>query len=308
MSLLNAGKSRAGKWGVGIALLFLFAWPGSVAAEYKKKIAVEPLIDPSGWNGTFSPGPLIARALERSLRTTEKYQVLSLSAGKIPRQGQRHPAQVLIQGRVLTFHMSPLLKPSANGETEPQQAEVKIELVLRDSFTQKKFAGKTFSGRGSSEHIPFRVPQDEADFSAPGFIKSAIGKALTALANQVSPFVSTTLNAVPFEAVLFSVDNEKREVVINSGKNNGIRPLDVFDVFSVNKNFIDPVTQYNLGEKITRQGVIRVKTVLDDYSLAEITAGPDFEEGFVARSHYQPIPSGGQPRSWRQLYGTLIDP
>ncbi|MFQ5673819.1 MAG: hypothetical protein ACE5G9_12060 [Nitrospinales bacterium] len=305
MSLFSVGKDRAGKAVVGIVLLFLFAWPGNAAAVYKKKIAVEPLSNPAGWNDAFSPGAFIARMIEHSLKDTQGYQVLS--AGQTSGQGQRHPAQVLIGGRVLTFR-TPSATPSVKAGSVSRRATVEIELVIRDSFTQKKFAGKIFSGKSSAGRVAFRAADGEVDFSAPGFTKSAMGKALAALARQVPPFVSTTLNAVPFEAIIFSVDNEKREVVLNAGKINGVKPFDVFNIFSVEKNFIDPVTQHDLGEKITRQGVIRVETVLDDYSLAKITAGGDFEDGFVARDHSRPIPFRGNTRSWKELYGNLSNP
>lgn len=316
-------KNGIGKTVIGATLVLLLCWPGNVAAEYKKKVSIEPLQNPAGWDKPFDPGAIIAKMLERSVRSLGRYQLIPVSpafqsadAGdeiveiqNLPVvEIQKPPAQVLVQGRVLTFKpVSPSdfarNVKSPQGSINKKQAEVEIELIFRDGFTRKILAKKRFRNRAIQGKIPFHAPAVPLDLNAPVFRTSAMGRALKILVRKSQPFIEETLARVPFESLIISVDEEKEEVVVNAGKNHGIVKFERFYVYSVDLNFIDPVTRQNLGEKVALQGVIKVKAVLENYFLAEIVAGGDFKEGFVARP-----PKSGPPKekSWQEFYGKLF--
>ena len=286
-------KNQRRKLTLVIFTFFLLVWPLNTFAKYKKKIVIKPFSNPSNLNNIHNPGALIAKLLERSLKSVDKYNIIDSASELEPKaispidissdiEGmslnvesnniKRHPAQLKIDGRVLFFQ----------NKSTSSKAKVEIELIVRDNFTQRILKRKRFLSTVTQGTIVYKSPKG-LDFNSPVFKKSAIGKSLMVLINNSTSFLKTFLEGVLFEAIIISVDNKKKEVIVNAGENDGLKPFDTFYIYSVNLNFIDPITQQNLGEKTDRQGMIKLKETLRNYSIAEITVGEGFKEGFVIR-------------------------
>lgn len=297
-----------------IILAYLLGGAGSVAAAYKKKVFVEPLENPVNWSRAFDAGALVAKMIQHSIAIAGKYQLVPAARPPLeppPSSGEdeepsdtaplvhRHPAQVLIQGRVLTFKTK-----SETQDKEP--AKVEVELVLKDAFTQKTLAAKKFRSEASHGRMLFQAPAEGGiDLDGLVFRKSAMGKALTALIHKAIPFVDSRLDRVPFIAWIISVDADNEEVIVNAGKNHGLRSKEKLYIYSMDLNFMDPLSRHNLGEKVALQGVVKVKDVLDNYSVGEIVAGEDFKAGFAVVPRFKLGHFPVHKRSWREFYGVF---
>lgn len=299
-----------------IILAYLLGGAGSAAAAYKKKVFVKPLENPVNWNQPFDAGALVAKMIQHSIELTGKYQLVpaprpplesppSSEEDEEPSDNtaplvHRHPAQILIQGRILAFKTK-----STREDKEP--AKVEIELVLKDTFTLRTFAAKKFESTASHGKMLFKVPAEgPIDPDGLVFRKSAMGKALTALISKAIPFVDSRLDRVPFIAWIISVDADNEEVIVNAGKNHGLRNKEKLYIYSMDLNFMDTLSRHDLGEKIALQGVVKVKDVRDNYSIGEIVAGEDFKAGFAVVPRFKLGHFPIHKRSWREFYGIFI--
>ena len=97
--------------------------------------------------------------------------------------------------------------------------------------------------------------------------------------DQAEIFIYQTLNKVPLEGDLISVDHKKNTAIINLGKANGVNVRDVFTVFSVEPEFNDPVDKVDLGDRYYRKGILKISEVQGRFSKAQIVAGANFTLG-----------------------------
>ena len=86
-------------------------------------------------------------------------------------------------------------------------------------------------------------------------------------------------------------------VLINAGSNNGIKFRDRFYVYSFEPGYTDPVTQYSLGEKIKRIGVVWVMVIEDRFCWAIVEAGKGFKTKQIIRP-YKKEQRFDQPTPW----------
>lgn len=275
----------------------IVACPENAVAKYKKKIVVVPFTNPPGLKAASDPGGFVAELLERMLTLTGKYHMVDAPSNMDSGEAERHPAQILIEGRVLEIKT----------RSESSGAKVEIELVVKDAFTERVLNNKILFNSSSKGQMPFQYPESSWDLESSVFHKTALGKALMTLMHRSVSHLNQTLSRIPFRAIIISVDNKKLEVVVNAGENNGIKAFEKFYVYSVNLNYTDPITHQDLGEKTDRQGIIKVKNILDNYSLAEIIVGNDFMDGFVVRP-LRNDPQRDKKKSWLELYGNLVNP
>jgi hypothetical protein len=287
-----------------IATFFIFLSQNVAASEYKNRLSILPVESPVGWTAPYSPGDLITNILKRSITETEFFQLSpppappSSKPKKMKKPGKtqlNHPTQFILKGRVLNF--TPGSPPSRAqlilniGDAIKQKAEVEVELQLINHHMGKMVDKKIFKIVSSAGTVPFDLDAAEVDIDSAQFQKSSVGKALLELNRKMNAFLITTLHPLPLEGEIISVIPEKQEVIINVGKIHGIDFGDFFNVYSVTLKYKDPFTQKDLGDKIMRRGVIRVKDVQEGFSIAAIMAGEGFEVGELAQSRKtNPVP------------------
>jgi hypothetical protein len=300
---------------VSIATFFVFFTQNVAATEYKNRLSILPVKSPVGWTAPYNPGKLITDILKQSISETNFFQlspppvssqlkpekivppkiVKKSDTGQSGKTHLNHPTQFILKGRVLNF--TPGKPPSRAqlilniGDAIKQKAEVEVELQLINHHMGKTIEKKNFKIVSSAGTVPFDLDAAEVDIDSAQFQKSSIGKALFELNRKVNSFLITTLHPLPLEGEIISVLPEKQEVIINVGKIHGIDFGDFFNVYSVTLKYKDPFTQKNLGDKLLRRGVIRVKDVQEGFSIAAIIAGEGFEVGELAQSRKtNPVP------------------
>ncbi len=277
-----------------------------------------PLENPAGWAATYHPGKIIAEMLQQSFAGQEIFHLApapksprlqqikkKASGGKMHSGGTQlnHPIQYILAGKIL--HFTPGQPPSRAqiilnvGDALKQRAVIDIELELTNHHLQTSIAKRKFRINSIAGTVPYSLDASKVDFYSPKFQNSSIGKALLDLNRQVHAFMMMNLYPLPLEAEVTSVNQDKKEVVINVGRVDGIDFGELFNVYSVTLNYKDPFTQMDLGSGFTRRGVIRVKDVHEGFSIAAIEAGQGFETGELVRSRTtNPVPldpgPGGQ--------------
>ena len=206
-------------------------------------------------------------------------------------------AQYQIRGNIIIFN--PDTDPLKAGHTKKdamrhrERAVVKatIELIhlhTGRSLAKRKFTTVSIGGRTASNSNWTKL-----DYKSGKFKSYSIGKAVWKLNDLVKTFILKTLNEVPLEGDLISVDHRNKNVLINLGKTNGVRVQDVFTVFSVTTGFNDPVDKVDLGDMYTRKGIIMISEVQGRFSRAKVLVGLDFVPGDLV------VPKTREPKKSR---------
>ena len=281
-----------------LAIVCLLFSQNVLAADYKNRLSISPFENPTGWAAPYQPGDLVTQLLLRSISDDKTFHISDApskskmrknsAAMKARKTRLNHPIQFVLEGKVLNFTAG---KPPSRaqiilniGDGMKQKAEVEVELKLINHHIGRTVETKKLKIVTSAGTVPFDVDTTAIDFDSNKFQKSSIGMAMYNLNEQINAFLMTALHPLPLDGEVISVNPEEKEVVINVGQIHGIDFGDLFNVYAVALQYKDPFTQWDLGNKFTRRGVIRVKDVQEGFSIAAIEAGEGFEMGELVRS------------------------
>jgi hypothetical protein len=199
-----------------------------------------------------------------------------------------------IRGQVVKF--DPGNKNAAMMDKEKtkttEQAELEVKLQLIQNKTGRIIYKQKFRAFSNSGRRPFSKEQDLALTGEGGLDFSSMNLALSFLTREMLSFVNNTIARAPLEGEIIAIKNE--DVLINIGKQNGVRVGDRFRVHSVGLKLDDPLTQYDLGDIYVKMGVIQVLESMLGFSKAKIIVGKDFMPGNLVRSFNQFKGSGLQ--------------
>ena len=165
-----------------------------------------------------------------------------------------------------------------------ENAEIEVEINLIKSHSKKIIASKKIKYSSSDGRAPYINPEEAGTIDNEMIGNSSMGLALLNLRRNAASFIVETLKLYPLDGEIISVDESKEEAVINLGRINGVKVRDLFSVFSVESHFVDPLNQMDLGEKLNRKGVVKVREVQENFSRVVIMAGKGFASGDLVRS------------------------
>lgn len=297
-----------------LAISLLLFSESIVEAKFIKKITVKPFSDPVNWEKSFKPGKFFSLMLENSLADSGSFQMVPFKKiepnvinklgsqigdkqkkeEKTNKDTQRNVAsfislkntplsQYKIRGNILIFDpdTSPLKKGHTTKEANfhKEQAFIQANIELVNLHTGRSLAKKDFKVRSNTGRKYFDIDSDNISYKLDKFKTHSIGKALWNLNDKVQIFIYKTLDRVPLEGDLISVDHQNNSAIINLGKVNGVNVRDVFTVFSVEPKFNDPVDKVDLGDRYSRKGVIKISEVQGRFSKAQIVTGVNFTPG-----------------------------
>ncbi len=286
----------------------------NVEAKFIKKITVESFSDPVDWEKSFKPGKFFSLMLENSLTDSGFFQMVPFKKietnifnkmknqignkgkkeEKTSKESQRNVtsftslrntplSQYKIRGNILIF--DPDTNPLKKGHTKKEakfhkeQALIQVNIELLNLHTGRSLAKKTFTVKSNTGRKSFDIDSENISYKLDKFNTHSIGEALLNLNNQVQIFIYKTLNRVPLEGDLISVDHKNKSAIINLGKANGVNVQDVFTVFSVEPKFNDPIDNVDLGDRFSRKGIIKISEVQGRFSKAQIVVGVNFTPG-----------------------------
>ena len=297
-----------------LAFSFLLFSERNVEAKFIKKITVEPFSDPVNWEKSFKPGKFFSLMLENSLTDSGVFQMVRLKEvepnvinnlkSQIEHKEKKEEknnmdtqrnvtsfgsltktplSQYKVRGNIIIF--DPDTNPLEKGHTKKEarfhkeQALIRANIELVNLHTGRSLAKKAFTVRSNTGRKSFDIDTQNLSYKLEEFKTHSIGKALLNLNDQVQIFIYNTLNRVPLEGDVISVDHKNNSAIINLGKANGVNVRDVFTVFSVEPEFNDPVDNVDLGDRYFRKGIIMISEVQGRFSKAQIVVGVNFTPG-----------------------------
>jgi hypothetical protein len=192
-----------------------------------------------------------------------------------------------IRGQVVKFdpgNMNVAMMDKDKASTT-EQAELEVMLQLVQNKTGRVIYKQKFRAFSNSGRRPFSKELDMSLAGEGGLESSSMSLALSFLTGEMFSFVNNTISRDPLEGEIIAIKNE--DVLINVGKQNGVRVGDRFRVHSVGLKLDDPLTEYDLGDIYVKMGVIQVLESMLGFSKAKIIVGKDFMPGNLVRSFKQ---------------------
>ncbi|MDH3257601.1 MAG: hypothetical protein OEM27_08280 [Nitrospinota bacterium] len=291
------------------SLLVMGAHHSEVSAAtipYKKKVQVQPFQNPPGWVGTYKPGTLVSELLKQKLVQQENVILVRFmgqeSHGVNDKKGKpvsggiennSSPAQIIISGEIVKYRPAlPVNLESTKSEKRmSRSAEVQIEFKVFQGQTRRFVTGFVLSEQSREGEFPLGYSQSSLNLGSPDFRKTFMGRALSRITERVMPTIVDYLDRVSLDGQVIAVEKEEEQMIINLGQKSGVEIRDEFVVYSVDVNFPDPLYKEDIGDRLTKLGVVRVINVQEGFSEAVIMAGGDFVKGNLVRSKKsKPLP------------------
>ena len=285
------------------AFLMVITHHSNVSAApipYKKKVQIQPLQNPPGWVGTYNPGQLISDLLKQKLLQQGNVTLVRFtdqeSREKAVNNANRinsSPAQVIISGEIVAYRPAlPINLESTRSEKKmSRSAEVEIAFKIFQGQTRRLVTQFVLSEKSEEGQFPLGYSQSSLNSESQDFRKSYMGMALSRITDKVMPALVEYLDQVPLDGQVLAVENEQEHMIINVGQRSGVEVRDDFVVYSVDVNYPDPLYKEDIGDRLTKLGVVRVINVQEGFSEAVIMAGGDFVKGNLVRSKKsKPLP------------------
>lgn len=202
-------------------------------------------------------------------------------------------AQTLITGDITEFTYNQTsvggsFKPIKilKAKTDRVTAMVALDIRLIDAVTSEVIFSQRSEGKSTMNGASAELTRGDQGFSISGFKNTPLGHASReAIEGAVAAIVSG-MKQVPWSGRI--IDVREGLVYINAGSEQGIRPAMEFDIYTQQPPLVDPDTGKNLGAPDRKVGSVRVSTVEDKYSVAEITSGSGLARNHLVRFRGQP--------------------
>jgi hypothetical protein len=111
-----------------------------------------------------------------------------------------------------------------------------------------------------------------------------MGKAVQMAIDDAVSQIAAKLKDVPFQARVVKVNGDN-ELFISGGSKTGVAEGDVFTIYSVGENLVDPSTGEQLGSELTKKGTVKVTTVEEKYAKAKSdTSLKDIKAGDIVKA------------------------
>ena len=270
-----------------------FSSVSATPAAYKKKIQIQPFRNPPGWIGTYDPGELISSLLKQKLFSLQNATEVPFRLQKIKENEnadengiQASSAQFVVSGKILEYRPAlPINLESTKSEKRiSRSASIKVEFKIYQGQTKRLVTSFILSEYSREGEAPMGYSQSSMNVKNPDFRKTYMGIVLTKVTDKVIPVLADYLDQVPLDGQVIAVEKEEERMIINVGRKSGVEIRDEFVVYGVDVNFLDPLYNEDIGDRLTKLGVVRVINVQEGFSEAVIMAGGDFVKGNLVRS------------------------
>ena len=286
-------------------IILILLNPLAFSAELKKTVAVSRFENKAGIASELKMGSGMADMLADALIQSGKFVVLerqtlsditgeqNLAASgraaksKTAQIGKIIPSQILIKGTVTEFQENTGGGGSGIGmfglsvKSDSSSSHVAVIIRMIDTTTGAILASERVEGKAEGGGLSFGANVGGMSLGTGGFEKTPLGKsAQVAIDNAVVKIIENLKN-VPIQGKVIKVSGSK--VYINLGERNGLSASSQFDVYEPGEELIDPDTGENLGSENTKKGAIKVSTVKEKFSIAEVVDGDGFEKGYFVK-------------------------
>jgi curli biogenesis system outer membrane secretion channel CsgG len=316
MSMVKRKRHAISLWTIlpCVVLLLLGVAVVSMAEEteesqrvLKKRIAVagfENKVEP-WWSWQWDLGEGMSDMLVTALVDTGRFTVLERKAlqdilgeqklaeeGRVSTQtaaqaGKLLGAQILIRGSITEFDQKKSgtggqisIKGFSIGQAK-EVAHVAVDVRMYDTTSGEVLTSKSVQGEAESTSLKLGIVYKDLAFGAGGFEKTPLGEATREVINEAVKLIISEMKEIPWEGSVVTVRDGK--VYINAGSNANVKEGDVFVVYEKGEELIDPTTGLSLGAEKTELGKIKVDSVEEKYSTAEVLEGSGFSQGNIIR-------------------------
>ena len=272
----------------------------AASIPYKKKVQVQPFQDPPGWIGTYNPGKLVSDLLKQKLLLLENVTLVRLAdqgsnsiKDKSGKSVNATSAQIIVSGKIIQYRPAlPINLESTKSEKRmSRSARIQLEVKIFQGQTRRLVTAFVLNESSREGEFPLGHSQGSLNLGSPDFRKTYMGSALLQITERIMPALGDYLDQVPLDGQVLGVEKEEEQMIINVGQRSGVEVRDEFIVYSVDANFPDPLFKEDIGDRLTKLGVVRVINVQEGFSEAVIMAGGDFVKGNLVRSKKsKPLP------------------
>lgn len=184
-------------------------------------------------------------------------------------------------------------------------AKVKLDIKIIDPETGNILFTETAEGEEVGRLIRRGKELQRMSFGDREFKKTTIGKAVKLAIDQAVEKVTKAFASYPYYEEYEEVKKPKKEehkeplkevtlrgriikvvkdkFYINCGSSVGTKVGDIFTVYSLGEEIIDPLTGESLGFEMKKAGKIRVIEVQENYSVSVIESGQGFKVNDVVK-------------------------
>jgi curli biogenesis system outer membrane secretion channel CsgG len=160
-------------------------------------------------------------------------------------------------------------------------AQVIIDLRMVDAATGEVLSSAKGSGSASSTGVATDLTRDDQQISASGAWSTPLGEASRGAIGKAVEQLVAGMAQPRWSAKI--VDVRDGVVYLNAGKDGGVEPGLVLEVYETQPALIDPDTGKNLGAPDKLLGEIQIEAVQAGFSTAKVVSGSGFARNNVAR-------------------------
>ena len=196
---------------------------------------------------------------------------------KSARTGKLTSAQILIKGTVTEFEA----KSSGSGSgfsimgvslgSKKGQAHVGLIIRLIDTTTGEVLESKRVEGKAESGGFKLGLDIGGVGFGTDSFKKTPMGKATQIAIDNAVEFIAQKLRGLPFQGRVIKVSGDV--VYLSASGKTGATSGEVFTVYSVGEELVDPDTGELLGSEEDKIGTVKIYDVKKKYSKAKLESG-----------------------------------
>lgn len=282
---------------LGLAGLFLLTsvFTSYAIAGHKKIVAVSRFENKTNYSGQVHLGDGMADQLTDALMQSGEFVVLErqtlgdvmdeqdmaqsgrMMKSKSARTGKLTSAQALIKGTITEFE-----EKSAGGGSgfsikgfnigsKKGEAHVGVIIRLIDSTTGQVLYSQRVEGKAKAGGLSFGVNVAGVGFGSEGFKKTPLGKAMQIAIDNAVEFIASKMRELPYQGRVIKVSGDT--VYLNASANTGAQVGEVFTVYSVGEELVDPDTGELLGSEEETIGTVKIYEVKEKYAKARATNG-----------------------------------
>lgn len=276
------------------------------AAGHKKIVAVSRFENKTSYSGQVNLGDGMADQLTDALMQSGEFVVLErqtlkdvfdeqdlaqsgrMAKSKSARTGLATSAQVLVKGTITEFEA----KSGGGGSginlmglklgAKKGEAHVGVIVRLIDTTTGQVLQSQRVEGKAKSGGFNLGLDINGIGFGTDGFNKTPLGKATQIAIDNAVEFIASKMKNIPYKGNVIKVSGDT--VYLNAGKRSGANTGEIFAVYSVGEELMDPDTGELLGSEEERIGTVKVYEVKEKYSKAKVeNGGSGIKKGDIIR-------------------------
>lgn len=208
---------------------------------------------------------------EQDMQASDRFQ-----KGQSARTGKLTSAQILVKGTLTEFSTAADSSGSSINikgfRIGGRKHSVHLGLLIRliDTTTGEVIDSQRVEGAARSKSLDVGINFRGASFGSNSFKATPLGKATQIAIDNAVEYIAKRLRNHPFTGRVIKVKGNM--IYISAGEMHGAEAGDIFTVYSVGEELIDPYTGELLGRDEVKLGKVKIFNVQEKFSKANPVA------------------------------------